>query len=138
MPDYQARHADRDLIRQGWNDSADAVFHREGAESLRQRVEEHFRLDIGGTYARAIDGTGRPCAVRSSNPGHLLCGGAVSEERRASSVKSLASPDPNKGEQRSPRASASCIGVTAPSRGLGLAASPLAVVTSFRPLRSLI
>ncbi len=42
------------------------------AERLRLAVEAKFWLDDLGTYAEALDGEGRPCAIRTSNPGHLL------------------------------------------------------------------
>ena len=51
------------------------------AERLRRAVEERFWVDEIGTYALALDGTGRPCRVRSSNPGHLLFTGLPSPER---------------------------------------------------------
>jgi glycogen debranching enzyme len=51
------------------------------AERLRRAVEERFWSDALGTYALALDGNGRPCAVRSSNPGHLLYVGLPTPER---------------------------------------------------------
>jgi glycogen debranching enzyme len=51
------------------------------AERLREAVESRFWMEDLGTYALAIDGAGRPCRVRSSNPGHLLLSGLPSAER---------------------------------------------------------
>ncbi len=123
----------RGLIHQGWKDSTDAVFHRDGApanppialcevqgyafeawqqgaslaeglgeraraghwrtlaESLRERFEEAFWLPDLDTYALAVDGEGRACAVRSSNPGHLLFSGMVRADRAARVARGLVS-----------------------------------------------
>jgi glycogen debranching enzyme len=51
------------------------------AEELRVRFEESFWCEEIGTYALALDGAKRPCAVRSSNAGHALFAGIVSPER---------------------------------------------------------
>jgi glycogen debranching enzyme len=64
---------------------------REHAEALHERLEEQFWVDALGTYAIALDGHGRPCAVRSSNPAHLLYAGAISGERAARVAAGLVS-----------------------------------------------
>jgi len=51
------------------------------AEELRRRFEEAFWLESLGTYALALDGGKRPCAVRASNAGHCLYGGIAAPER---------------------------------------------------------
>jgi glycogen debranching enzyme len=51
------------------------------AMALRARIEEAFWLPELGTYALALDGEKRPCAVRTSNAGHLLLSGIPSHER---------------------------------------------------------
>lgn len=51
------------------------------AESLRRRFEETFWCEDLSTYAAALDGHGRLCRVRTSNPGHCLYAGIVSRER---------------------------------------------------------
>lgn len=52
-----------------------AAAHRRAAEDLRRRVEDAFWCEDLSTYALALDGSGTPCRVRSSNAGHLLyCG----------------------------------------------------------------
>ena len=54
---------------------------RAQAEQLRTRFEDRFWVDEIGTYALALDGDKRPCAVRSSNAGHALFGGVASPDR---------------------------------------------------------
>ena len=51
------------------------------AERLRRAVEERFWVEALGSYALALDGQGRPCQVRASNPGHLLFTGLPTAER---------------------------------------------------------
>lgn len=129
-----ARHGSRGLVQQGWKDSDDSVFDRDGraaappialcevqgyaiealragaelaelqgeeqcaqrwrerAERLRQHLEERFWVEEIGTYAIALDGQGQPCAVRSSNPGHLLFTQVVSPERAARVAEGLVTP----------------------------------------------
>jgi glycogen debranching enzyme len=118
-----ARRSPTGLVQQGWKDSHDSVFHRDGtlaegpialcevqgyvfaakragavlaatlgeaerarelddsAKALRQRFEEVFWCEELATYALALDGRKHPCRVRSSNAGHCLYAGIVSEER---------------------------------------------------------
>ncbi len=54
---------------------------RDRAERLRVAVETHFWDDELRFYGLAIDGEGRLCRVRTSNPGHLLYTGLASPER---------------------------------------------------------
>src|SRR5581483_11644839 len=135
--EWTARYGDRDgdgfieyqrtnehgLVNQGWKDSGDSVFHRDGAlaeppialvevqgyryaalvamadladalgvpdaarwrteaAALRDRINATFWLEDEQTYALALDRDKRPCAVVTSNPGHLLfCG--VPDDARA-------------------------------------------------------
>src|SRR5690606_29859025 len=65
---------------------------RERGEALRQRFEQHFWLPEQGFYALALDGNDRPCAVRTSNPGHVLYTGIASPERAARTARALVSP----------------------------------------------
>ncbi|HEY1888046.1 MAG TPA: amylo-alpha-1,6-glucosidase [Roseiarcus sp.] len=62
------------------------------AENFRIRFEEAFWCDDIGTYALALDGRKRPCRVRSSNAGHLLFAGIVSQERAAAVAEQLLGP----------------------------------------------
>jgi len=103
--EYQ-RATGEGLRNQGWKDSFDAIFHADGALAegnialaevqgyvfaanrleieayqLAQRFEEAFWCEDLGTYALALDGKKQPCAVRSSNAGHLLFSGMVRDDR---------------------------------------------------------
>jgi len=60
-------------------DVADRLTHE--AELLRRRFEDAFWCEDIGTYALALDGEKQPCKVRTSNPGHCLYAGIVSQER---------------------------------------------------------
>jgi glycogen debranching enzyme len=51
------------------------------AHQLAERFEEAFWCEELDTYALALDGDKRPCAVRSSNAGHLLFSGMIREDR---------------------------------------------------------
>ncbi|MBU4433310.1 MAG: amylo-alpha-1,6-glucosidase, partial [Alphaproteobacteria bacterium] len=62
-------------------DAANAQRWRKRAETLRQTVEDRFWMEDQGFYAMAIDGAGKPCRVKGSNPGHLLFSGLPSPER---------------------------------------------------------
>jgi glycogen debranching enzyme len=119
--EYNRRSKDG-LVHQGWKDSQDSVFHRDGtlaeppialcevqgyvyaaklagselaallgdhtiaqqlrkqAESLRHRFEETFWCEELSTYALALDGSKRPCRVRTSNAGHCLFTGIAIDE----------------------------------------------------------
>jgi glycogen debranching enzyme len=71
---YAARMSAMRLARAlGENDLAKELF--AAAMELRDRFEHAFWCEDLGTYALALDGSKRPCRVRSSNAGHaLLCG----------------------------------------------------------------
>jgi glycogen debranching enzyme len=51
------------------------------AQQLAERFEQAFWCDELGTYALALDGDKRACAVRASNAGQLLFTGIVREDR---------------------------------------------------------
>jgi len=59
------------------------------ADRLQEDFEAAFWLDDLDIYALALDGTGKPCAVRSSNPGHLLYNGMIKPERAARLIRQL-------------------------------------------------
>ena len=54
---------------------------RARAKRLQERFESDFWLPDEAFYALALDGAGSPCRVISSNPGHLLWTGIVSDSR---------------------------------------------------------
>jgi glycogen debranching enzyme len=51
------------------------------AEELRKRFEKAFWCEELGTYALALDGSKRPCRVRTSNAGHALAMGIADGDR---------------------------------------------------------
>jgi len=57
-----------------------AIALRSQAEALRARFAERFWVDELGTFALALDGDDRRCAVRSSNAGHALFGGIATAD----------------------------------------------------------
>ncbi|MGA6828759.1 glycogen debranching N-terminal domain-containing protein [Nitrospira sp. NS4] len=85
---YQAKRAAADLaLLVGEVNRAEKL--RREAESLRERFEHAFWCEELGSYALALDGHGRPCRVRSSNPGHCLFGGIAAPERGLRVARSL-------------------------------------------------
>jgi glycogen debranching enzyme len=118
-----ARGTDEGLENQGWKDSHDSVFHRDGplarapialcevqgyvyeaklraarladllgepalarqledaAHLLKKNFNEAFWCDQIGSYAIALDGEKRQCAIPSSNAGHTLWSGIATAER---------------------------------------------------------
>jgi glycogen debranching enzyme len=67
----------------GWEERARDL--RREADELRRRFDEAFWCEAIQTYALALDGQKRQCAVRSSNAGHALMAG-VAEPGRAARV----------------------------------------------------
>jgi glycogen debranching enzyme len=77
---YAARQGMAELaVAQGEPELA-ARFRREAGE-LRQRFDAAFWCEALGTYALALDGSKRPCEVRSSNAAHCLYTGIALPER---------------------------------------------------------
>ncbi len=70
---------------------------RAKAEHLRLAVENRFWLDDLGTYAEALDGRGKACRIRTSNPGHLLYCRLPTAERAAEVSRLLTGPRFNSG-----------------------------------------
>jgi glycogen debranching enzyme len=63
----------------GRHDAAPAL--RARARRLQERFEADFWMPDEAFYALALDVDGKPCRVISSNPGHLLWAGIVSDSR---------------------------------------------------------
>jgi glycogen debranching enzyme len=79
---YAAKHEIAAVARVFGEDAlADALVSQ--AEELRLRFEAAFWSNELGTYVLALDGDKKPCAVRTSNPGHALLCGIASPERAA-------------------------------------------------------
>jgi glycogen debranching enzyme len=77
---------------------SEAASHWEArSEALRLAVEDRFWIEEMGSYAIAIDGTGKPCRVRASNAGHLLFAGLPKADRAARVAEQLLSPAFNSG-----------------------------------------
>ena len=66
---------------------------REAAQQLKQRFNEAFWCEDLGTYAIALDGDKRQCAVASSNAGHALWSGIASPEYAARVAERLLAED---------------------------------------------
>jgi glycogen debranching enzyme len=73
------RLASRCALRLGHRDIA--VRLEKEAQALAERFEQAFWCDELGSYALALDGDKRACAVRTSNAGQLLFTGIVREDR---------------------------------------------------------
>jgi glycogen debranching enzyme len=66
---------------------------KDASERLREAFDRAFFVPEIGTYALALDGEKRPCAVRSSNAGHALFTGIAHPDRVASVADVLMSKD---------------------------------------------
>jgi glycogen debranching enzyme len=66
---------------------------RQRAARLREQIDRQFWCPDLGTYALALDGDKRPCAVVTSNPGHLLFTGCVRRDRAAQVARTLVGPE---------------------------------------------
>jgi glycogen debranching enzyme len=74
----------------GEADKADRLL--KGAEHLQDRFERAYWCDRIDSYALALDGAGRQCAVRASNAGHILYCGVASQEKADRTGRSFMSP----------------------------------------------
>jgi glycogen debranching enzyme len=66
---------------------------RHEAEQLRAAFEEHFWCEEQSTYALALDGRKKRCAVRASNAGQCLFTGIASPERARRVAERLLTPE---------------------------------------------
>jgi len=88
---YGARRAMAAILtRFGRRDEAMAL--KEEAEALQRRFHAAFWCDAIGSYALALDGEGRTCAVRTSNAGHCLWTGIARPDAAASIARQLLAP----------------------------------------------
>lgn len=74
-----------------WGDERFAAGLRCEAGALKDRFERDFWMEDRSYYAIALDGEGRQVDSITSNPGHLLWSGIVSEERAGAVVERLMS-----------------------------------------------
>ncbi len=65
----------------------------EEAEQLRKQFEETFWCEDLSTYALALDGSKKPCRIRSSNAGQCLLSGIASKEHARRVANTLLSED---------------------------------------------
>ena len=72
--------------------SARAIELENKAQALRQAIDQCFFDEALGTYVLALDGSKRPCRVRTSNAGHVLFTGAALPERAQSVVATMMGP----------------------------------------------
>jgi glycogen debranching enzyme len=63
------------------------------ARVLQERFEQAFWCDDLSTYALALDGAKRPCAVRTSNAGQCLFSGIVERPRARRTARTLLAPE---------------------------------------------
>ncbi len=88
---YGAHRAMAAILRRlGHGSGAEPLLQQ--AERLRERFHAAFWCESIGTYALALDGTGLPCVVRSSNAGHCLWTGIATPEAAASIARELLAP----------------------------------------------
>jgi len=88
---YGARRAMAQILQDLGRGSA-AASQLEEAERQRQRFHGAFWCEAIGTYALALDGEGRACAVRTSNAGHCLLTGIAPTGAAASVARQLMAP----------------------------------------------
>ena len=74
-------------------DSLDIAKLRREASDLRDVIDSAFWNDDLGIHAIAVDEAGRQCDIVSSNPGHLLWAGVLSNVRAAAVAHRLIQPD---------------------------------------------
>lgn len=65
----------------------------EQADVLKRRFHEAFWCEDIGTYALALDGSKKPCRVRSSNAGHALFSGIAHQDYAARVADCLTNAD---------------------------------------------
>lgn len=83
---YAAKKGMAELATALGQDGLAARFDRDASE-LRARFDAAFWCEELGTYALALDGSKRPCRVRSSNAAHCLYTG-IAEPKRAALLQS--------------------------------------------------
>ena len=76
-----------------FGEQATATRYADAAARVAKTFEERFWCEELGTYALAIDGEGRPCRVRTSNPGHCLFTGIAREDRARRTAETLLAPE---------------------------------------------
>jgi glycogen debranching enzyme len=88
---YAARLAAAEIARALGDPATAAVLERDAA-ALRERFFARFWDEPMGMYALALDGSGRPCRVAASNPGHCLFAGIARDDHAQRIADHLLSP----------------------------------------------
>ncbi|MEU4568260.1 glycogen debranching N-terminal domain-containing protein [Micromonospora sp. NPDC023956] len=89
---YDAKMRAARLARQFWGDPAYADQLEREAAALKERFNREWWVEDGQYYAIALDPDGRQVDSLSSNIGHLLWSGIVTEERAAKVAEHLVGP----------------------------------------------
>ena len=89
---YSAKLAASKLSRALGNQTLSSLLNDQ-AETLREKFEAAFWCEDISTYALALDKNKTACQVRSSNVGHCLFSGIVSNERAQRAATTLLHPD---------------------------------------------
>jgi glycogen debranching enzyme len=90
---YDARRRTAGLAREIWADQALAARLDADAEALRRRFERDFWSEARGHYVLALDAQKQQVDSLTSNVGHLLWSGIVSERRAELTIRRLMAPD---------------------------------------------
>ncbi len=86
---YDARRRCARLARDVWSDPALGARLDAQADDLRARVRRHFWMPERGCHALALDGDKRQVDSLSSNIGHLLWSGLLTDEEARASAERL-------------------------------------------------
>lgn len=90
---YDALSRTAALAEYAWGDEAFAGTLREKATGLKARFDRDFWMEDRGYYALALDGSGHRVDSITSNAGHLLWSGIVSESRARGVADRILGPE---------------------------------------------
>jgi glycogen debranching enzyme len=90
---YAAKRAAATISRRLGRDADEAEHLDQQADSLRLHFNAAFWCEDIGTYAIALDGSKKPCRVRSSNAGHALFSGIADPLYAVRVANGLTSPE---------------------------------------------
>ncbi len=91
---FDAKRRIAELAERVWKDDVLAARLRRESEELAERFERDFWIAArGGYYALGLDKDKNPIDSKTSNMGHLLWSGVVSQERAATVVEQLLGKD---------------------------------------------
>jgi glycogen debranching enzyme len=90
---YDARLRFARLLREAWDDAAEATRLEADAAELKERFNEDFWSRSRGHYVLALDGEKNQVDSMASNVGHLLWSGIVHDDRAGRTVRRLLRED---------------------------------------------